>query len=195
MQTIRSGKITVGTRTIIAQTCLRCHRFLQADDFFFAGASAPQRNPTCRDCVNASNRRRKPKKQPHRLSGGILVAKTCPDCGDLKMAAEYAADSRSSWRRRICGPCDVRWKVQRFAEDEALRLRARRTQRGWSKAQNDETRDRAGRHGAQWTGAEYELLSRTDLTAPQIAQMLGRTVWAVRHKRRSDAQLRVKSLL
>lgn len=34
--------------------------------------------------------------------------------------------------------------------------------------------------GKEWTGPELEIALRTDLTIPQIAERLGRTVWAVR---------------
>jgi|SRR5581483_4478948 len=46
----------------------------------------------------------------------------------------------------------------------------------------------AHRWGYQWTGPELEIASRSDLTAIQVAQMLGRTVSAVQNKRQ---QLRI----
>lgn len=47
-----------------------------------------------------------------------------------------------------------------------------------------ETRDKATRHGAQWTGPELEIAARKDLTATQAALLLGRTAAAVRQQRR-----------
>jgi len=50
---------------------------------------------------------------------------------------------------------------------------------------NDLARRRAGRHHYQWTGPELEVASREDLTMAEIATLLGRTIYAVRHKRRA----------
>lgn len=41
------------------------------------------------------------------------------------------------------------------------------------------TLNRAHRRGQQWTGPEMELLARQDITARQIAEMLGRTYASV----------------
>lgn len=46
-----------------------------------------------------------------------------------------------------------------------------------------ETRPTAHRSHYQWTGPELELAARTDLTAIEVAQMIGRTAFAVAHKR------------
>jgi hypothetical protein len=44
---------------------------------------------------------------------------------------------------------------------------------------NDESRERATRHGQRWTGPEMETALRDDLTIAEIARMLGRTRQAV----------------
>ncbi len=49
---------------------------------------------------------------------------------------------------------------------------------------NDRTRDGAHKHYAEWTGPELELAARSDLSASQVAGMIGRSMYAVKHKRR-----------
>jgi hypothetical protein len=51
------------------------------------------------------------------------------------------------------------------------------------KRANSETLATATNHYKQWTGPELEIASRTDLTARQAAQMLGRTLKSVKHIR------------
>jgi hypothetical protein len=41
------------------------------------------------------------------------------------------------------------------------------------------TLDIAINHGKEWTGPELELAARSDLTAKEVASMLGRTLFAV----------------
>lgn len=53
-----------------------------------------------------------------------------------------------------------------------------------AKRRNDATREVAHHHNHLWTGAELEVAARADLTAKQVAVMLGRTVSAVHTKRR-----------
>lgn len=52
------------------------------------------------------------------------------------------------------------------------------------KARNDKSRQEADRWGYLWTGPELEVISREDLTAPQAAAMLGRTIAAVTNQRK-----------
>lgn len=47
-----------------------------------------------------------------------------------------------------------------------------------------ETLEKARRRGQQWTGAELEIAARPDLTAKEVALMLGRTFAAVEKMRR-----------
>jgi ribosomal protein L24E len=44
---------------------------------------------------------------------------------------------------------------------------------------NDASIDAAHRRGREWTGPELEIASREDLTSPQVAGMIGRTVYGV----------------
>lgn len=46
-----------------------------------------------------------------------------------------------------------------------------------------ETSDQARNHGKEWTGPELDLAARNDLTAKQVALLLGRTLKAVRVQR------------
>lgn len=50
-------------------------------------------------------------------------------------------------------------------------------------ARNVRSRETADRHNSQWTGTEMELVSREDLTTAELADMLGRTLVAVRTMR------------
>lgn len=52
-----------------------------------------------------------------------------------------------------------------------------------SRRHQDEAKPHARRHYAQWTGPELELASRRDLSTRQVAQMIGRTYWAVQTMR------------
>lgn len=51
------------------------------------------------------------------------------------------------------------------------------------KRTNSTTRATATKYGQQWTGAELEIATRTDLTAREAALMLGRTRKAVQNMR------------
>jgi hypothetical protein len=43
---------------------------------------------------------------------------------------------------------------------------------------------KAHRHKLQWTGPELEIASRADLSASDVARMLGRSYWAVTNIRK-----------
>lgn len=51
------------------------------------------------------------------------------------------------------------------------------------RANNARSQDQAFRKGSDWTGPELETLARRELTAEQIASMVGRTVSAVQTMR------------
>jgi hypothetical protein len=52
-----------------------------------------------------------------------------------------------------------------------------------TKKVNDKLRETAERHRQEWTGVELEIASRPDLTARQVAEVLHRTLSAVRNMR------------
>jgi hypothetical protein len=59
----------------------------------------------------------------------------------------------------------------------------RRTRQGYVKKQNS-TLEKATRHYYRWTGPELELASREDLSAKDVALMIGRSYAAVLSMRR-----------
>ena len=77
-------------------------------------------------------------------------------------------DKTRAWNRR-----------QYHANPEKYRASNRRRE----KLVNDVSRESASHHGEPWTGPQLELAARDDLTAVQVAPMLGRTVAAVRMMR------------
>jgi hypothetical protein len=70
----------------------------------------------------------------------------------------------------------------READPERTRENSRRETRKFKRA-NVASRGQAARHRYPWTGPELEIAARTDLTAAQVAALLGRTIVAVRHAR------------
>lgn len=54
----------------------------------------------------------------------------------------------------------------------------------WANEVQGQTLEAARNHRKRWTGPEYEVLGRDDLTAEQKAEMLGRTFFAVQNKLR-----------
>lgn len=81
-----------------------------------------------------------------------------------------------------CRPASMRWRNRN--PDKAKEW----SDAAYARAQS-ETLERASRHYAEWTGPEMELASRTDLSAKEVALVIGRTcaaVQAMRRKLRSD---------
>jgi len=108
--------------------------------------------------------------------------------------------TRYSYRKRGCR-CDQcrKWKRERDrryrarnpekASEQSRRWRDANpeehqaaTRRGQKKL-NDKLRETADRHHLEWTGVELEIASRPDLTARQVAEILHRTLSAVRNMR------------
>lgn len=100
---------------------------------------------------------------------------------EVVRAARRAAD-----KRRYDTEAYREWQRGRYAErPEESRARSRAD---YGKRQR-ETLPTAVNRGKQWTGPELEIAAREDLTATQVALMLGRTEAAVRvmrHKLRED---------
>lgn len=94
-------------------------------------------------------------------------------------------------RRRRCLTC-LSERQRKYVESHSDRVSAARHRR-WerervrvlpeSRARNDRSRESARRHGLMWTGPELEVASREDLSAAQVAAMLGRTLRAVQTMR------------
>lgn len=124
---------------------------------------------------------------------------------DVSTAVKHG--TRYSYRKRGCR-CDQcrKWKRER---DQRYRARnpeqAKKQSRRWrdahpeeqqaltrrnTKKLNDELRETAERHRLEWTGVELEIATRPDLTSRQVAEILHRTLSAVRNmRRRLDSDL------
>jgi hypothetical protein len=130
-----------------------------------------------------------------------------PRAARVRYYRKHAEASREAARRDYWENRDQRrassrrWKAEHHDEmlEHAREADRRRYQenreqmvtenlRRRAKVQN-ETADRAGNRGKQWTGPELEIACRDDLTLKQAALMLGRTlrgVEAARHACRVD---------
>lgn len=73
-------------------------------------------------------------------------------------------------------------KLQHYRLNAQERIRQSVAQ---TKVRNDSSRTSAHCHGNVWTGPELEIAAREDLSVPEIAQMLGRTILAVAAQRRA----------
>lgn len=99
----------------------------------------------------------------------------------------HGTDGYSNWGCR-CDVCrqahaiQVRPSTARWQDRNRL-ARNDRNARDFA-AMQEETRERASRNGYQWTGPELELAARKDLSAREVAIMIGRTLSAVQHIRR-----------
>jgi hypothetical protein len=125
-------------------------------------------------------------------------------CDACRAATRQAS---ADWRRTIRGRLSVqtshtqsRAKAQTAAPDriphglsgylnylckcEVCTTAARKAGGEWQRSTNARLLDQARRHNSQWSGPELELASRTDLSASQVAEMVGRTLWAVQTARR-----------
>ncbi|MEV5819373.1 hypothetical protein AB0L22_09370 [Micromonospora haikouensis] len=117
---------------------------------------------------------------PWSVGRRTLLAKTCPACGELLPASRFQRQARGFYATN-CGRCTRReWLA---GQEQDARTEVVRGVNAWTKRQNDTMRADARRHGSEWTGPELEVVARTDLTAVQVASMLGRTPAAVRAQR------------
>lgn len=120
----------------------------------------------------------------HGTAGRYSRGCRCTDCrtGKAQRSAEWRSKVRSeepvAFRHGLGGrlnhqcPCDV---CRRAAREQGNR---------WQRSTNGRLLESARRHNAQWTGPELELALRSDLSARQVAEMIGRTLWAVSTMRR-----------
>ena len=126
---------------------------------------------------------------PYRL-GLRALAWTCPSCGVLRTCPDgllrvgtgRLPRCRCDYLRNL--PRVRRNRRARWDADAGYRLAEQRrlNRRSWVNYQAPSL-ESATRSGVQWTGPEMELLARRDLTARQIAGMLGRTYYAVANAR------------
>jgi hypothetical protein len=157
-------------RTLVAKTCRRCGELRLSSQFNTANGKM-NGNP-CRFCQKATRAA-----LPAKRLGRPLVAATCHKCGCLKSASEFAAHSKRETVETRCKACVSKAAANWAAEHpDQTKEKAAKLRRKW----NDAALDRARRHGSQWTGVELETVLRDDLTARQKAEMLGRSLFAVR---------------
>lgn len=123
-----------------------------------------------------------PRSLPYRA-----LARSCPTCGDLLTTPDdlLRADAGPTPR---CPPCDVReviaYQRERASEDAEYAAKQKRRTRNKDHRWQQRTLEQAKNRGKEWTGPELELLSRDDLTRREMAEMLGRTYYAVSEAKR-----------
>lgn len=110
---------------------------------------------------------------------GVLLAKTCTKCGELKGASDYY-NRKGVSRVQFASEC-------RLCTNKANRNRNHRklNYRKVRKALQDHTMECATRHRQEWTTAEDEILSNTTKSTYLVALELGRTLNAVWDRRQT----------
>lgn len=129
------------------------------------------------------------------FSGGMVGCK-CRDC--LTWRPVVHGKSQSYDDGCHCGPCTRakvaevdRWRTEEPWKFEAAIDRWRLS----AKRRNDASREHAYHWHEQWTGPELEIAARADLTAAQVAAMIGRTIAGVqtaRNNMRKDVEALVR---
>lgn len=121
---------------------------------------------------------------PHnpRLSPFNILASTCPKC-DEWFITPWGKIPRRSGRRPHCPECNRRRALEHWERDrhdnERRAYRTRRNQQAVA-YNNSQALAQAANHYKDWTGPELEIAARKDLSASQVAKMLGRTIYAVK---------------
>jgi len=115
------------------------------------------------------------------------LARSCPKCGDLMTTPAHLL-RKDAGKVPRCHGCQIRAvlavRKKRAAVDaEFKRALRKRGDRNRART-NSRTAETATNLGKQWTGPELEIAARSDLTAQEVALMLGRTLYAVKHARR-----------
>lgn len=147
--------------------------------------STYNRGCRCEACKEDSTRRKRQRRE--RLAGKVVLYKF-----------EHGASGYNNWKCRcdVCvaahsAACSTYQAKNRSALSE--RKKGQRQQnpakvnsynrQQYADVQADSV-DHANRRGQVWTTQEMELVSREDLTAHEVARMLGRTYAAVRARRK-----------
>lgn len=125
-----------------------------------------------------------PSSVTHGTFGGGMVC----SCFECRPWAPVPHGTQVGYRKHCCR-CDACREahaalVSRQRQKDPSRL-AQRFSRWSAAAQeaNSQSRNRAHRNGQQWRVPELELVARGDLTTEELAESLGRTVFAVRRVR------------
>jgi len=116
-----------------------------------------------------------------------ILARTCHTCDELTMTANLSPTcnrkAASFGVTTSCKSCRNKRRQDRLTSEDGRRT-ARRQKRRTYKRKRMQTADAARRARYQWTGPEFEVISRTDLTRVEMAIMLGRSLAAVTNARR-----------
>lgn len=112
-----------------------------------------------------------------RLSEYWPLARTCPKCGEL-VTSEGIRRTASPWTP--CRPClSDRWHRQYLKDRPRVAERSRAI---WDRGQAASL-ERAVNAGKTWTGPELEIVADRSKTIREVAQLLGRSMSAVRSAR------------
>lgn len=140
-------------------------------------------SPTCgvkaRNGVGAAQARvTRWARDPWSVGPRSLLAKSCNRCGEVLPADRFGRTTTNGWHP-TCRRCIGVEYRQRRPKVEVVA--------GWRSdyVRTQQSRFPGGieRNGLIWTGPEVELCSRTDLSAREVAGMLGRSIFAVRRQR------------
>lgn len=179
------------TRTDSAtKKCIRCGETKPLNQY--------NRRNSCIDCERSRKReveriRRETKnvevkairRRSHRRVAGVAssvasVAGPWTPAEDSVLLEEGMTKTKAAARLgRSLGSVEGRWRYLKERQREEVLIRARR----WTAQKASETLPTARNRRKEWTGPELELASRTDLTAVQVALMIGRTASAVETQR------------
>lgn len=111
---------------------------------------------------------------------------SCDQCTKIGREAKRQASRRSRERWRAAGVVPehgVTGALNYGCKCDVCRQAANKGVREWQRQANDKSLDRASRHNSQWSGPELELAAREDLSASEVAERIGRTMWAVQTMR------------
>lgn len=98
---------------LIAKTCIDCGRFLSIDHFWRNGKDG--RRPECGSCANYRLERMNTAWAIPR--SGILLAKTCTDCGNFHSAKAFWRNGKPG-RFPACGRC-MKGRKYRYSQRKA----------------------------------------------------------------------------
>ncbi len=113
---------------------------------------------------------------PWHVADRTVLARTCTACGRLLDAEWFHRRNTLPYPKALMSAC-IRCTndVSQHGDDRRRERRAT----AWR-----EVAAVADRNNYEWTDREDAVLMRTDMTVEQMARSLGRTVPAVRHRRR-----------
>jgi len=119
---------------------------------------------------------RAPLKSPFRV-----LARSCPNCGDLMTTPDHLI-RRGSGPIPPCRVC-VKTKGLIYLASPGVREQIQSSRRTHDYSEQTATLDAASNRYKEWTGPELEVAARSDLTRKEVAAMLGRTYFAVKAQR------------